>query len=138
MLMKKVAVAIAIIGMSSGAAAADQCPEREPGQFYPWQTSEIMPGDEWAELHIDLDAQGRPKNCRVGKNRLKPETGFFMCRAMMAQAKFEPVIKDGVAVEGTVTRKFFLNGRQHQRAEAAARKKFFKDNPNERPSCYPD
>lgn len=137
--MKSWPAALAIILFSSEASAtADQCPTREPGEFYPWQTSEVMPGDEWAELHIDLDAQGRPKNCRVGKNKLKPETGFYMCRAMMAQANYEPVEKDGVAVEGTVTRKFFLNGRQHQRAEAAARKKFFKDNPQERPSCYPD
>ena len=138
MLMRAWAAAIAIVSLGSQAGAADQCPKREPGQFYPWQTSEVMPGDEWAELHIDLDAQGRPKNCRVDKAKLKPETGFYMCRAMMGQANFEPVTKDGVAVEGTVTRKFFLNGRQHQRAEAVARKKFFKDNPNERPSCYPD
>jgi hypothetical protein len=136
--MNRWAAAIAIIVLSTEAAAAEQCPEREPGEFYPWQTSEVMPGDEWAELHIDLDAQGRPKNCRVGKSKLKPETGFFMCRAMMAQGNFEPVTKDGVAVEGTVKRNFFLAGRQHRRVEQEARKKFFKDNPNERPSCYPD
>ena len=97
-----------------------------------------MPGDEWAELWIDLDVQGRPKNCRIGKNKLKPESGFFMCRAMMAQGDFKPVIKDGVPAEGTVMRKFFSAGRLHQRAEAEARKKFFKDNPQERSSCYPD
>lgn len=118
--------------------AEEQCPKFEPGQFYPWQTSEVMPGDEWAELWIDLDAQGRPKNCRIGKSKLKPESGYFMCRAMMAQGNFEPILKNGVPVEGTVKREMFLSGRQHQRAEAAARKKFFKDNPRERPSCYPD
>ena len=136
--MKNWAAAFAIISMSSGAWTADQCPKFEPGQFYPWQTSEVMPGDEWAELHVDLDAKGRPKNCRVGKNKLKPESGYYMCRAMMAQANYEPIVKDGVAVEGTVTRNFFMAGRAHRRAEEVARKKFFKDNPQERPSCYPE
>jgi hypothetical protein len=96
-----------------------------------------LPGDEWAYLLIDLDAQGRPKNCRVGKHQYQPETGFWMCRAMMEQAGFEPVMKNGMAIEGTVTRFMMLPGRQRQREEEAARKQFFKDHPEERPSCYP-
>jgi hypothetical protein len=56
---------------------------------------------------------------------------------MMGGGSFEPIMKDGVAVEGTVTRYMILRGRQWRRAEATARKKFFKDHPEERPSCYP-
>ena len=118
--------------------AATPCPELKPGQAYPWQKSGLMPGDEWAYLHIDLDVKGRPKNCRVGKHQYKPETGFWMCRAMMAQGSFEPIIKDGVAVEGTVMRFMSVAGRQRRRAEAAARKQWFKDHPEERASCYPE
>lgn len=97
-----------------------------------------MPGDEWAYLHIELDVQGRPKNCRVGKHQYKPETGFWMCRAMMGQGDFKPIIKDGIAVEGSVTRYMTLAGRQRKREEAAARKQWFKDHPEERASCYPE
>lgn len=56
---------------------------------------------------------------------------------MMEQAGFEPVMKNGMAIEGTVTRFMMLPGRQRQREEEAARKQFFKDHPEERPSCYP-
>ena len=96
-----------------------------------------MPGDQWAYLLVDLDTKGRPQNCRPGKHQYQPETGFWMCRALMAQASFEPIMKDGVAVEGTVTRFMMLPGRLRQRADEAARKQFFKDHPEERPNCYP-
>jgi hypothetical protein len=123
---------------SASAVAADDCPAFRPGQAYPWQTDEkLMPGDQWAWLFIDLDEQGKPKNCRVGEHKYQPETGFWMCRAMMAQGSFEPVMKDGLAVEGTVKRFMTVAGRQRQRAEEAARKQWFKDHPQERPSCYP-
>ena len=137
--MAKWMIAAGLLLAGSGLQAADNCPEIKPGQAYPWQKgSELMPGDEWAYLHIDLDVKGRPKNCRVGKHQYKPETGYWMCRAMMAQGDFQPIIKDGVAVEGTVTRYMTVAGRQRRREEAAARKQWFKDHPQERPSCYPE
>jgi hypothetical protein len=119
--------------------AANPCPVRQPGQAYPWSRSaDLMPGDEWAYLYIDVDTKGRPSNCRVGKHQYQPETGFWMCRAMMAQANFEPIMKDGIAIAGTVTRYTMIPGRQRQREDEAARKQFFRDHPDERPSCYPD
>lgn len=124
--------------ISSGLLAATPCPELKSGQAYPWQKSELMPGDEWAYLYITLDTKGRPKDCKVGKHKYGPETGFWMCRAMMAQGDFEPIVKDGVAVEGTVTRFMTVAGRQRKREEAAARKQWFKDHPAERSSCYPE
>ena len=136
-MIKSFVAAIAALA-SAGAAAASDCPTFRPGQAYPWQTSEkLMPGDQWAWLFIDLDAKGKPTGCKVGEHKYQPETGFWMCRAMMASGEFEPVMKDGVAVEGTVKRFMTLPGRQRQRAEQAARKQWFKDNPHERPSCYP-
>ena len=137
-LMSRWMIAAGMLLASSSLQAADNCPEIRPGQAYPWQKEGLMPGDEWAYLYIDLDVNGRPKNCRVGKHQYKPETGFWMCRAMMSQGHFQPIIKDGVAVEGTVTRFMSIPGRQRRREEAAARKQWFKDHPNERPSCYPD
>jgi hypothetical protein len=139
--MAKLPVLLVSVAFFSGTAlaAADKaCPPHRPGQAYPWQSAEVMPGDEWADLYIDLDAKGRPTNCRIGKHKLNKESGFWMCRAMTAQGQFEPVMKDGVAVPGTVTRHFFLAGRKHRQIEAAARKQFFKDHPEERSSCYPD
>ena len=127
-----------LLSSSSALAAESSCPSFEPGESYPWQTSEIMPGDEWANLYIDLDEKARPTNCKIGKSKLRKETGFWMCRAMMAQGNFEPVMKDGIPVKGTVTRYMFLAGRTHRQADEAARKKFFKEHPEERPGCYPE
>jgi hypothetical protein len=124
--------------LSGTAFAADNCPSFEPGQYYPWQKEGLMPGDQWAWLYIDVDAHGKPTNCKVGEHKYEPEMGFWMCRAMMAGGDFEPVMKDGVAVAGTVKRYMTVPGRARQRAEAAARKQWFKDHPEERPACYPD
>ena len=131
-------IGASLVLFAAGLHAASPCPVREPGQAYPWSHSaDLMPGDEWAYLYIDLDAKGRPTNCRVGKHEYQPETGFWMCRAVMAQANFEPIMKDGAAVAGTVTRYMMLAGRQRQREDEAARKQFFRDHPDERPGCYP-
>lgn len=125
--------------VSGPVVAADDCPPFRPGQAYPWQLSldKPMPGDQWAWLHIDLDATGKPKNCRVGEHKYQPETGFWMCRAMMASGDFDPILKDGVAVEGTVKRYMTVAGRARKRADDEARKQWFKDHPEQRPGCYP-
>ena len=126
--------------MSGPVVAADNCPSHLPGEAYPWQSSldKPMPGDQWAWLYVDVDATGKPKNCKVGEHKYEPEMGFWMCRAVMASGQFEPVTKDGVAVEGTVKRYMTIAGRARKRADEAARKQWFKDHPGERPGCYPD
>jgi hypothetical protein len=138
--MLKWMMASCVLMSSTSVLAADNCPSFRPGDAYPWQLSsdKPMPGDQWAWLYIDLDVNGRPKNCKVGEHKYEPEMGFFMCRAVMASGEFEPVIKDGVAVEGTVKRYFTLAGRARKRADEAARKQWFKDHPEERANCYPD
>lgn len=126
--------------MAGPVFAADNCPDHRPGAAYPWQSSmdKPMAGDQWAWLYIDVDATGKPKNCKVGEHKYEPEMGFWMCRAMIASGDFEPVMKDGVAVEGTVKRYMTVAGRARKRADEAARKQWFKDHPEERPTCYPD
>ena len=138
--MLKWMIASCVLMSGASVLAADDCPSHRPGAAYPWQLSsdKPMPGDQWAWLYIDLDVNGKPKNCKVGEHKYEPEMGFFMCRAAIAGGEFEPVIKDGVAVEGTVKRYFTLAGRARKRADEAARKQWFKDHPQERPSCYPD
>lgn len=126
--------------MAAPVFAAANCPDHRPGAYYPWQLSsdKPMPGDQWAWLYIDVDATGKPKNCKVGEHKYEPEMGFWMCRAMMASGEFEPVMKDGVAVDGTVKRYMTVPGRARKRADEVARKQWFKDHPEERPGCYPD
>ena len=138
--MLKWIVASCVLMSGASVLAADNCPPHLPGAYYPWQLSadKPMPGDQWAWLYIDVDVNGKPKNCRVGEHKYEPETGFFMCRAVMASGQFEPVEKDGVAVEGTVKRYFTSAGRARKRADEAARRQWFKDHPQERPVCYPD
>jgi hypothetical protein len=134
-------IASCVLMSGTGALAAESCPSFLPGQLYPWQqqsSDKPMPGDQWAWLYIDVDVNGKPKNCKVGDHKYEPETGFWMCRAVMASGQFEPVKKDGVVVEGTVKRYFTVAGRARKRADEAARKQWFKDHPQERPACYPD
>lgn len=138
--MKSALYCVGLIGLvlTSPAFADKPCPERTPGSGYPWQTNASYPGDEWAYLFISVDANGKPTDCKIGKHKFKPETGFWMCRAMMSQGDFKPAIKDGVPVATTVTRYFTLAGRARREAEEKARKQFFRDHPDESPRCYPD
>lgn len=123
--------------LAQASVAGPPCPLLEPGAPYPWQSEEIMPGDKWAELSIDINAKGRPVRCRLGRNNLESDMGFWICRSMMSDAKFPDVKKNGVLVDGTLKTRFRLNGRRHQRADDLARKRYFKDHPDERSRCYP-
>lgn len=96
-----------------------------------------MTGDRWADVSIDIDARGRPLRCRMGKNNLESDMGFWVCRSMMSNAKFEQVKKDGVLVGNTVKSSFLLIGRKHREADEVARKRYFSEHPGERSSCYP-
>jgi hypothetical protein len=87
---------------AQGAAAAPSCPVLEPGAPYPWQSTAIMTGDKWADLSIDVNAQGRPIRCRLGRNNLESDMGFWVCRSMMSDAKFPAFKKSGVLVDGTL------------------------------------
>jgi hypothetical protein len=113
------------------------CPHIEPGASYPWQTEGLMPGDKWADLLIKLDKRGRPLDCEMAKGNVDGETLFWMCRAVTAQAHFDPIVTDGQPVIGTVTRSMTIYGRLHHQADEAARKKFFAEHADYNPACYP-
>lgn len=139
-LMRNLLSALILVSAAtaSPAAAGTACPPHRPGEPYPWAINELMSGDQWGDLAIDLDANGRVTGCHAVKGNLEPEMGFWVCRSISAQGEFDPLMKDGIAVAGTRTRHFVLEGMRHRDANAAARKKWFAEHPNERPSCYPD
>jgi len=117
-------------------ALAD-CPHLVPGAPYPWQSEELMPGDKWADLSITLDKKGHPIDCKSSKGNVDPETLFYMCQAILREGEFEPIIRDGQPVEGTIPRHMMMPGRNHVRADEAARKKYFAEHPDQKSSCYP-
>ena len=124
--------------IASPLAAKTPCPPHKAGQGYPWYVPELMEGDQWADVAIDLDPKGNVTGCKIVKGNLEGDDGFFVCRAMTAQGEFDPVKKDGVAVAGTIQRHMELQGMRHRDANAAARKRWFAAHPDERESCYPD
>ena len=136
--MKPARLPLACAALLAGlpAAAQDHCPVLKPGDSYPWQTTEHMPGDFWADLLIDLDAKGRPIRCRIAAGNLKNELGFWFCNAMMKDGQYEPILKDGVAVPGTVKRHMTMPGKRHRDADKAARKRYLAAHPHEK-RCYP-
>lgn len=130
--------AAAVLLLANFSSAGNKpCPEFRPGQLYPWQIAEKMPGDNWAELEPDLDPAGKPLKCRVFRNNMDSETRMYLCQAIIADGRYTPVRKDGIAVAGTIKTSMFLPGPQRKREEERRRKAFFKNNPGERSSCYP-
>jgi hypothetical protein len=132
------AVTTVILAVSLPAVAvAAPCPKRFPGQAYPWSSEELRKDDTWGKFRIPLDAKGRPTDCRWLAGNAKGDMRFFMCRALIAQGEFKPGMENGVPVPSSVDRLLRLPGRTSKREEAKARKEFFKNNPHERPTCYP-
>lgn len=97
-----------------------------------------MSGDQWGDFSIGLDAKGKVTGCQAVKGNLESEMGFWICRSISAQGEFDPILKDGVPVAGNRIRHVVLEGMRHRDANAAARKRWFADHPNERSGCYPD
>jgi hypothetical protein len=124
--------------LCSPLAAKTPCPPHKAGSPYPWEVSGLVEGDHWADMAVDLDARGHVTGCRIIKGNLESDEGFYMCRAVTNQGEFDPVTKDGVAVAGTITRHFVLEGMRHRDLSASARKRWFAAHADERQSCYPD
>jgi hypothetical protein len=122
----------------SPVAAKTACPPHKAGEPYPWEVSGLVEGDHWADIAVDLDAKGHVTGCRIAKGNLESDEGFYMCRAMTSQGEFDPVVKDGVAIAGTITAHSVLQGMKHRDLNASARKRWFAAHPEERQSCYPD
>ena len=129
--------ALAALAAHTGAAAAT-CPQLVPGAPYPWEVEGHFSGDKWADLSIDIDETGKITGCRVLKSNMDREERFWACAALRVQGKETPVLKDGVPTRVTRETKFVQLGMRHQQANTAARKRWFKANPQERWDCYPE
>jgi hypothetical protein len=130
--------ALASMTGSAPAFAGNPCPPHQAGEPYPWEIRGQISGDQWAEVSLDLDAKGKATACRVLKSNMSREDNFWVCGAMQVQGQYDPVMKDGVAVPGTITTKTVMMGMRHRDANAAARKRWFKEHPEERWDCYPE
>ena len=132
-------VASLLIGSALFAAPAfahDRCPPDELGPNYPWFTEEIMRGDMYSEVFLDVDRQGKPTGCSVGKNNVTRDQEYRACAVYLrgwamdpppARAKF-PIV---------VQKLFLVRSKTHIRTERAARAAFFAQHPELRPECYP-
>ena len=115
----------ALAAAASPAFAQEAERPRDPQNYEPWLAEQqVRPGDKWARVQLDLDARGRPLRCRIvasnirrGQNNMR----FYVCNAFMGGG-FEtaPVMRDGVAVPGTIERFIVIPGRnsrdEYQRA----------------------
>ena len=100
------------------ADAQEPEPKKEPGQLEPWQNAETLrPGDRWADIRLKVDKAGRAIDCDVVRSNIKkPEMRFWVCRAFTQDWKGEPIMENGVPVEGYVHRKFIMPGRATREA----------------------
>jgi hypothetical protein len=138
--MKKFVKAFAFmaVGTCSPAMGAASCPAHQPGAPYPWSVEGHFSGDQWADVELDLDAKGKATACRIFKSNMSREDNFWVCGAMQVQGQYDPVTKDGIAVPGTIKTKMVVQGMRHREANASARKRWFKEHPEERWDCYPE
>ena len=120
------------------ASAAATCPDLVPGAAYPWEVEGHFSGDKWADLSIDIDETGKVTACRVLKSNMDNEERFWTCGALRAQGKYPPAMKDGVPTKVTHQTKMVQLGMRHQQANTAARKRWFREHPQERWDCYPE
>ena len=134
-------IAIALAAMLTGSAALAepaQCPKWEAGARYPWQSDEIMPGDRFGWVIMEVDRYGAPASCRIGKNNfLDAETGQFLCKNYSERWR-GPKAAASDPARRTFTRFSLINGYDHLRADRKARKQWFLDHPEERSECYPE
>jgi hypothetical protein len=131
--MRKIKVfllAAAVAASLAGTADAAE-PERRPGEPAPWETDiPTMSGDRWATLFIDIDRTGKALNCRIGRNNIaNKDMRFYMCRAVLLDFRTDPIVRNGVAVPGTIERKIMMRGPAGRRAVEKARKRYLAEHP---------
>ena len=131
------ALALAL-GSSAALAAPAGCPVHERGARYPWQSNEIMRGDQFGWVIMDVDRYGAPASCRVGRNNfLNVETAMALCKNYSERWR-GPKASASDPARRVFTRFSLLNGYDHLVADRRARKQWFRDHSDERPECYPE
>ena len=142
-------IAVGLVLIASAAAATEPCPPNKVPPPYPWFISDIMPGDRFAEIYLDIDKAGKPISCRMGNNNIPGDDKYFICNAFIQQWSTSPRPNDpavgppppnlpkGSPIKATVHRQLIEYGDKHHALERAARERFFLQHPEERPDCYP-
>jgi hypothetical protein len=128
----------AALGATQSSAEGGQCSKWEAGARYPWQSNEIMRGDLYGWVIMDVDRYGAPASCRIGKNNfLDVETAVFLCKNYSERWR-GPKAAPSDPDRRTFTRFSLINGYDHFIADKKGRRQWFNDHPGERPECYPE
>jgi len=122
---------------SAATAEKTACPPREMGQSYPWESSELMRGDKYAWIYIDVDRDGWPLQCKIGDNNVTEYMRFQLCNAYTKNWR-APAASQGDPDHRTLKRYTLVISSAHQLANENARRAWFKQHPDERPACYPE
>jgi len=143
-------VAVLLAAIASPAMAKEPCPPNKYSPPYPWFIGDLMSGDRFADIYLDIDKAGKPINCRMGKNNIPGDDKFFVCNAFIEQWRTSPRPDDPAVeppppnlppnnpVKATVHRQLLAYGDKHQKAERDGRIRFFQQHPEERAECYPN
>jgi hypothetical protein len=129
-------VLLGTVLLASPVAARNKCPPDTLGPDYPWLISGIMRGDMYAELFLDMDKEGRPTGCAVGKNNLVPDMEYRACAAYLRGWRMDPR-KDGTAAPTTMPQLFLIKKKNHLKAQRQARDAYFAQHPELDTTCYP-
>jgi hypothetical protein len=145
-----IALAVASPAVASPAVGKEPCPTNKYQSPYPWLIDQLMDGDEYADVYIDVDGVGKPVACRIGQNNIPGDEKFFVCKAFEEQWATSPPSRNSTIgpppanlpahsqIKGTAYRRFVAYGGKHEKAEREARKQFFLQHPEERSQCYPN
>jgi hypothetical protein len=130
----------AALTMSSAASAQATCPTWTPGQLYPWESHELVSGDQYAWVYLLINNRGHATDCRIGETNMHDhDTRGILCMSFQKNWYMNPIIGDnGKPVTGWFKRYFISLGTKHQQKDLEARKLFFQQHLEERPQCYPE
>lgn len=97
-----------------------------------------MRGDRYAWLILDVDRRGHPLKCRVANdNYPDPESRVWLCKQYTEVWRGPRAAASDPAVR-RLMRYSLIPSYEHDMADKKARKLWFKQNPQERPECYPE
>ena len=134
--------AIAVVGSlvigSAALAETARCPAWEAGARYPWQSNDILRGDHFAWVVLDVDRHGLPSRCRVGANNYEDaEDRFWLCEQYSRYWRGPPAGEADPAMR-KFERYSLIASYAHDKADKRARAVWFRAHPDARPECYPE
>ena len=115
--------------------AKASCPARPVGSLvYPWLIEDVMSGDDYGDVYVDIDGEGVPTGCRFGDTNIRDSNEkFTVCQGFMQQWHKS----EANGSPQTLKEKFISYGSKHRKAERDAEKLYFQQHPDDRPDCYP-